>query len=892
MSPASLQPGLGATYRLQLRPGFGFAEAATALPYLARLGIETVYLSPVAEAVPGSQHGYDGTDPTSLRAELGGEGAYVRLVGACAEHGLGICVDLVPNHLSTWPHGPWWRRLLAEGRDSEMGEVFDVDWDAGPPAARGKVALPLLDRPLAEAAEAGLVRLGVRSGEPVVLVGAGGGSCGGPEDDASGAIDLPVAPGSVDPGVALDATGEHRNELFDVLAVQHYRLVDWHDNRDRNYRRFFDIDGLVGVRVEIPRVFDATHALVRRLAERAWLSALRVDHVDGLRDPARYLQRLQAATGVPIVVEKILTRDERLRADWPVVGTTGYETIDDVGGVLVDPHGLDRLVAAARADGDEETDTLTVECRRLVATTSFPGEFARAAQRLAVRTDAFREVAVRLRRYRTYLDEAGDDAGQAAVWRRAGDEAVTEAGGANGASPAAVVDAVLDPERRNAALGVQQLTGALMAKGVEDTAWYRLSGPLAFCEVGGEPGLTRHDAVARWHRRAADRVAPATHGLVPGTTHDTKRAQDVRCRLYALTEMAHDFGTGLRALRAALDAALEADGGVGDLAFETRVAAQLALGVLPAVSQSEPALADEAARLAGALEKGAREAKRRSSWLAPDTGYETRLRRLAEAILADGAARLRSCFGPALDEALRLGAVNSLSSIVLRHALPGLPDCYQGDETWNLSLVDPDNRRPVDLRALARELDEIDTRSDSASGGASAPAGPDRLAGAATLAGELRRGWRDGRVKQFVTSRCLRARRSPRGRALTPDAAYQRLAAAGPAAGSVLCFARTTAPEPLRRSTAPGGAAPGTRDAWAVAVVTRLAARLDAPDDDLPAGLSYAGTTVVLPEGAPGTFEDALSGTTVRAPGGTLELDDVLSSLPVALLLNASDAGR
>jgi (1->4)-alpha-D-glucan 1-alpha-D-glucosylmutase len=876
-----LRPGLGATYRLQLHGAFGFADAAAAVPYLARLGVETLYLSPIAEAVPGSLHGYDGTDPTSLRAELGGEEGFETLVTACGQHGLGICVDHVPNHLATWHRGPWWRRLLAEGEGSDIAEVFDVDWDAGPPAARGRVALALLDRPLDDALTGGLVRLGTRGGEVVLLVGAPA------EGDPT---DLPLRPGSAPPDAttAPGAPGRRRAaELSEVLAAQHYRLVDWHDARERNYRRFFDIDGLVGVRVELERVFERTHRLLVKLASTGRVSALRVDHVDGLREPARYLERLREATGLPVVVEKILSGDERLPRGWPVVGTTGYETIDDVAGVLVDPHGLDRLVAAARAEGDEEVEPLTVECRRLVATTSFPGEVARVSQRLGVRPAAFREVAVRLDRYRTYLGEGqegtGDgDPAELAVWRAAQEAAAAAppqpAPGDDGA--AAVTAALADPARRDAALRAQQLTGALMAKGVEDTAWYRLAGPLPLCEVGGAPDRARHDAVARFHDRAAERVRHGEHGLVPATTHDTKRAGDVRCRLYALSEMADDFEAGLRRLRDGLG------GGGGAFDFETRVAAQLAVGVLPPLDagssgrrprpsspapspgdSSAPSLEQVAERLAEALRKGAREAKRRSSWTAPDDAYEERLRTLATTLLRDGASLLRASFGAVLDEALRLGALGSLSATVLRHAMPGVPDCFQGDETWNLSLVDPDNRRLVDLAALARQLDELD--------------GSDGVG--AALAADLRRSWRDGRVKQFVTTGCLRARRGGASAAFGPAAPYLPLAPDGPASGSLLCFARTTATDPFALS-GDGRRSVARRGAWTVAVVTRLGGRLDAQGDDLPSGASYAGTTVALPASAPTRFVDALTGTRCSVRHDRLDVVEVLRSLPVALL--------
>jgi maltose alpha-D-glucosyltransferase/alpha-amylase/(1->4)-alpha-D-glucan 1-alpha-D-glucosylmutase len=839
----SLPRRIGATYRFQLVPEHGFAAAAARVPYLAELGIETAYVSPVAEAVPGSTHGYDGTDPTALRQELGGERGFATLVAACESHGLGLLVDWVPNHLATWAGGPWWRRLLAEGPESEMAPVFDVDWEAGTGDQRGKVTLPLLDRPLPDALGAGMVRLSGTGDDAVVEVGG---------------AELPVAGGSVRPG----------EDLVEVLGAQHWRLVDWHDAADRNYRRFFDIDGLVGVRVEDPEVFARTHALLVELAASGRISGIRVDHVDGLREPTAYLRRLADATGLPVVVEKILTGDEELRADWPVTGTTGYEVVDDVGGVLVDPAGLERLVEGGRRDGDRPVEELTVDTRRLMARASFPGEIGRIARRLEVPEEALRETVVRLDRYRTYLagadgpqdaeapgdggtgTRAADDPDDVAAWRAAaGDDPGRQA----------VADAVVDPARRAAALALQQLTGAVMAKGVEDTAWYRLSGPLAFCEVGGDPGRDRHDAARRLVERAARRAGAGHAGLVPGTTHDTKRSEDVRCRLYALSELPHAFEEGLARLRSFVG--LPASG--GELAAETRILGQLLLGFLPPLSAGDaeapdapgdapwPGEAELADRLAAAIEKSAREAKRRSSWREPDTAYEGRLEALGAKALAHGAGLVRQAFGSLVDETARLGAVNSLSAVVLRHCMPGIPDCYRGDEGWDLSLVDPDNRRPVDGSRLDETLASLD------------PA----LAGDAAAITAVRRYWRDGAVKLLVTARCLHARRLAPG-AFSPATGPELAEAEGPAGASVLGLARRD------------------ESGWALGVVTRLAGSLAAPDDDLPHGPSYAGTTLVLPGGAPSRWRDALSGRIVVAEAGRLEAQEALALLPVALLVS------
>ncbi|MCU1491238.1 MAG: treY [Acidimicrobiaceae bacterium] len=758
----SLRPGLGATYRLQLAPALGFRDAAAIVPYLADLGIETCYCSPVAEAVLGSTHGYDGTDPTRLRAELGGEEGFAQLVAACEAAGLGLMVDWVPNHLST--ASPWWRRLLAEGPGSEMAEVFDVDWSSG------LVTLPLLDRPLAEALTAGLLELGERDGEPVLLIGG---------------TDLPLAGGRPRAG----------EDLVEVIAAQHYRLVDWHDRSDRNYRRFFDIDGLVGVRVELREVFERTHILITELARSGRISALRIDHIDGLREPTAYLDALKEATGLPIVVEKILTGDERLHPEWPVAGTTGYEVIDDLGGALVEPDGLARLVDAARAEGEQEVHALTVSTRRLVAEQSFAGELSRLADRLGVEQASLREPVVHLPRYRTYFDHRGHEADEVEIW-----ESVR------------APEQLLHPAALESALGVQQITGAVMAKGVEDTAWYRLAGALAFCEVGGDPGRDRHGGVTRLHARAAERSADGRAGLIPGSTHDTKRSSDVRARLYALSEVAEAFEAGLVRFREVVDLP----------EFESRLLAQVLLAVAPATGPG-----DLLERVGAALEKGAREAKLASSWADPDEEYEASLRSAAER----GLAALEDCFGGLVGEIDRLGRVNSLSAVLLRSVLPGVPDCYQGDEDWDRSLVDPDNRREADFERLSDAL---------------CHPGP----------------------KMAVTAGCLRARRAVPG-AFAPGAEYLPLRVEGPATESLVSIAR---------HDRAGG--------WVIGVATRLAGRLPAEEGELPKGDSYADTTLFIPEAAPTEWRDAITGQAVSTgPTGEARLEDVLKTLPVALLV-------
>jgi (1->4)-alpha-D-glucan 1-alpha-D-glucosylmutase len=821
---------LGATYRLQLGPSMGFDDAALLVDYLASLGVQCLYCSPVTEAVPGSTHGYDATDPTKLRVELGGAGAFRRLAEALAEAGLGCLVDIVPNHLSTWPEGPWWREVLRSGPDCELAEVFDVDWAAGD----AKVTLPVLDRPLAAALAAGMITPGVAAdGEAVLRLGA---------------LTLPLRAGPLRPD----------DDLHDLLAVQHYRLIDWHDRRDRNYRRFFDIDGLVGIRVERPEVFDRTHVLVAELVREGLVTALRVDHVDGLADPAGYLRRLARLTdGLPIVVEKILIGDERIRSSWPVTGTTGYEAIDDIGGALVDPGGLEQLADAAAAENEPTVELCTATTRSLVARTTFTAELERGASALGVDPEALAHVTTRLPIYRTYLDGGPvhpDDAAAIAV--------------ATAGRPE-LRHVLTDPGRIAGAIAWQQVSGAVMAKGVEDTAWYRLPGRLAFCEVGGDPGRSREDGPRRLHARATARAKSAGAGLVPSSTHDTKRSGDARARLYALSELAVPFEHGLAHYRSLVAAELREPvrpaGGDSVIAQQSRLLAQTVLEVLPADPGANGASAVDdrlAERVRGAMIKCVREAKLYSSWDAPDERYERSVAALVEASMASGARLVREAFGELVDEVARIGATISLSSVLLRSALPGAPDCYQGDESWNLALVDPDNRRPVDFDYLRSRL-------------ATLPTGKRPWSPHPGLGGDLRVNWRTGDVKMFVTAGCLHARRAAPG-ALSPTALYFAVEAVGQAAPSVLAFGRR----------APGRTA--EEEPGVLAVATRLVGRLDAAPRDLPAGARSFGTTaLVLPIGSPGPFVDLLTGRTVKANAGNIAVAEVLEELPVALLVES-----
>ncbi|MFF4580795.1 malto-oligosyltrehalose synthase [Streptomyces sp. NPDC001389] len=605
------------TYRLQLTPAFPFAAAEAAVPYLASLGVSHLHLSPVLEAVPGSAHGYDVTDHGRVREELGGERGLRALAAAARERGLALVLDIVPNHMAVPSplrlNRPLWE-VLREGPRSPYARWFDIDWEAG----GGQVLLPVLaepDEPFGVDAAAGLLRCGER--------------------------EFPLRAGTS--GLPLP----------ELLAAQWYRPAWWREARTSlNYRRFFTISDLIGVRVEDPAVFAATHAKVLELVRDGVAAGLRIDHVDGLADPEEYLRRLRTAAGADcwVVVEKILARGERLPPAWPVAGTTGYDALHRVDGVFTDTAGASRLARAyAESTGTPPWEETASSAAREVLTGDLAAELGtlerRAGRDLA---PGVRELLIASPVYRDYPGGPGPDA-------RTLERAAARAG-------TAAVDGVRDLLLRDPAFAARfaQTSAALRAKSLEDRAFYRWAPLLSATEVGGEPGSPAVSA-AEFHAYCAERERdwPASGTVL--STHDTKRSADVRARIAALSQAP-----------GAMDGA--ACGGADpQLAW---VARQSALG-LGDVPERRP-------RLAAALVKAAREAGLRTSWTDPDEAYE--------AGIADLVPRDPVELPPSLAEAAR---ANMLGMTLLHLAMPGVPEVYQGSEYEFRALVDPDNRRPA-----------------------------------------------------------------------------------------------------------------------------------------------------------------------------------------------------
>ncbi len=749
------------TYRLQFSAGLTLVDAAAVVPYLASLGVGAVYASPLLAAMPGSEHGYDVADPTRVSEAIGGESGRRALVAAVREHGLALVVDIVPNHLGVADPqaNPAWWDVLRHGPSSRFARWFDI---TGWP-----LRLPML----ADSSDA-LADLRLDGGVLRYY------------DHA-----FPLAPG----------TGSGNPQQ--VHEAQHYRLVSW--RADVGYRRFFAVSDLAAVRVEDPEVFDATHGEVLRWVAEREVDGLRVDHPDGLTDPAGYLQRLREhAPDSWIVVEKILEPGEELPLSWPVAGTTGYDALAEVDGMLIDPAGEIKFTALDTELTGVQTDwaQLVHDCKHDVATGMLGSELHRLAALAPARPDvcdALTEVLACFPVYRSYQPDHGVeylDQALAAAQHQRPDLALTLA--------------ALSPQLRDPsdelAVRFQQTSGAVMAKGVEDTAYYRWTRFIALNEVGGDPDHFGLDLDA-FHAALAHREQLAPQGMTTLSTHDTKRSADVRARLAVLAELPDWWAAAVRGLTKLSEAAGAPvpDPALGHLLWQTLVGAW-------------PLPPD---RLHVFLEKAMREARTRTTWTDPDEHFEAAMHAVADAALDDWG--LRSAVATVAGRIIAPGRSNSLSAVLVQLAMPGVPDTYQGGELWDLSLVDPDNRRPVDFTARADLLARID------------------------------RGWLpdiddSGAAKLLVVSRVLRARRDHPER----FTGYTPLRGAGAGASHAVAFARNEI----------------------VAVATRL-----------PIGLADRGgwgeTALPLPEGS---WTDAFTGFSVR---GDVPLAELLGRYPVALLL-------
>ncbi|MBE0532497.1 MAG: malto-oligosyltrehalose synthase [Rhodospirillales bacterium] len=959
MSAADIPAIPRATYRLQFHGGFGFADATAVVDYLDRLGISHLYASPYLKARAGSTHGYDIVDHNALNPEVGDEAAFASLCDALTERGMGQILDFVPNHMGVGhADNAWWLDVLEWGQESPHAQVFDIDWRPAQAALRGKVLLPVLGDHYGRVLEAGELRLAFDPAEgsfsvwyyahrfPVSpphygnllggvarTLGADGADSGVEEikpiaagfhnlrhparsarsraarhDEARSlkeqlaaavarhptlAHGLEVALERINgrPGDASSFTALHR-----LLEAQSYRLAFWRVAAEEiNYRRFFQINDLAGLRVEVPAVFDAIHALVLRLIAEGRLHGLRIDHVDGLFDPRHYLERLQArartAAGLPegqpfyIVVEKILAPHERLREDWPVAGTTGYDFLNRVNGLFVDAASERPLSQTYRRLAGESAafEDVAYMGRRQVMDLELASElrvlangFNRLAEMSWLTRDhtliglrqALREVAACFPVYRTYVDARGAVASD----RRDLDWALSLARKRSRRADKSVFDfihAVLttdlaagrrSPYRRSEvrrlAMKFQQYSSPVTAKGVEDTAFYRFNRLVSLNEVGGEPGRFG-TTVSAFHHGMQERAKSWPHAMLATATHDTKRGEDARARIDALSEIpglwerqVRRWRTLTRRLR------VEVDGRPAPAANDEYLLYQALIGAWPAEFHGDGPIDADALdvfrdRIVAYMTKAVREAKVHSSWIDPDEAYEAALATFVGRLL-DGRRRnlLLNDFRAFHHRVAEAGTVNSLSQAVLKLTAPGVPDFYQGSELWDFSLVDPDNRRPVDFELRRRLLDDLSRM------------------GVDEAVADLLRTWPDGRIKLFIIWRLLSIRRQHPG--LFAEGGYDAVTVVGDKADHGIAFVRRGAGATL------------------LVAVPRLVARLTEAGRPFPLGAATWGdTALVLPEDlSSGSWSQLFTRARLSAGrDGRLMLADLLSILPVAVAL-------
>ncbi len=912
-----------ATYRLQFHREFTFANARALVPYLAQLGISHVYASPFFRAAPGSMHGYDVCDHNALNPEVGTREDFDAFSAELKAHGLGLIVDFVPNHMGI-EHAlnPWWRDVLENGPSSPFAPFFDIDWHPIKQELENKVLLPVLGEQYGDVLESDGFRVVFTGGEFQLCYGeltlplaprttlpllrrAIESLAPAPaelESIVTAIEHLPlrtetephrvaermrekqiireriVRLDAESPAVAeaiekvagelSDPSDASRFDRLDALITdQSYRLSSWRvAGEEINYRRFFDVNTLAAICMELPEVFDATHRLLFDLIDAGHVSGVRIDHIDGLAQPGAYLSKLRARGGesLYLLVEKILGPDEKLRADWPVQGTTGYEFANQLIQLLVSTKEAPSVAAAYdkflgfRLDYHE----VTYRSKKLVMLSAMESEvnvLGHLLNRLSesnrryrdftrnALTTALREVIACFPIYRTYLDPTQPPA-ESDV--RVIGRAIALARKCNPARERTVFEFLrkvllpskdethpVDEElRQTFVLKFQQCTGPITAKGVEDTAFYVFNRLVALNEVGGEPAATGA-SLETFHRLNAARLAEFPHCLLATSTHDTKRSEDVRARIAVLSELPEEWSRAVRRWQTMnRKHRIEIEGESAPDANEEYLLYQTLIGAWPLEGLHDGNRAEFTQRIQDYMVKALHEAKVNSSWLEPNAAWDEAVRAFVAAILAGGGRnRFPQSLAQLAERLAPLGAVNSLTQTVLKLTCPGVPDFYQGSELWDLSLVDPDNRRPVDYPLRQQQLDAI--------------AHPDLP--------KLLEHWRDGRIKMFMTQRLLALRRKhPR---LFSAGTYTGIAAEGAFADHIIAFQRAD------------------EENTVLVIAPRHTAKVGFP----PLGPAWADTHFPTPQTGR-RWRDVFTGRAFE--GERVSIADALADLPVSVL--------
>jgi (1->4)-alpha-D-glucan 1-alpha-D-glucosylmutase len=937
------------TYRVQFNKEFRFLDCRDIVPYLHMLGIGALYSSPRFRARRGSEHGYDVASPLRVNSELGTEEEFDDLCKKLRDYGLGLVLDIVPNHMAASHENPWWMDVLENGPSSPFAHYFDISWHPVISKAaflqENKVLLPVLGDLYGNVLDRGELSLGldetgfsVRYYERKIPLDPASygdvldvcrermtrdlgpehvtiseverasrrarrippGTAAEPENVARRLLegrsvkkqvfelyrDHPESRMAID--AALRELSASPERLHLLLERQAYRLAFWKIAYEEiNYRRFFDINDLVSLRVELEDVFVARHHVIFQLIAEGKVTGLRVDHADGLHDPETYLERLQEAAGrvvsttpVYVIVEKILGRGEQLPLSWQACGTTGYEFLNAVNGMLIDPDGL-RAIEAAYARFTGEDGKFAEVCyagNKQVMRELFAGEVEflghqlgrLAAQHWQARDiplseliAALVEVTACLPIYRTYirgsrissrdrgyLDQTLKLARRRTTEAEIGDPAFTFLRSVLYLEPPSS-----DPELADAYLSFvtrwQQFTGAVMAKGLEDTAGYVHNALISLNEVGSDPVREEPPLdVDGFHRFLEARAKNWPHSMNAISTHDTKRSEDVRARLNVISEVAEEWEKCLLRWKRMNQ---RHKGFVGGIAVpppgEEVLLYQTLLGSWPLEHGEEESFLH---RVQEFLIKAVREAKVHSGWIRPNEAHEKELLRFARDIFSAAPSSFRKDFLRFQRKLAWHGALNSLTQLLIKITAPGVPDFYQGCELWDFSMVDPDNRRPVDFRSRIRMLEDLRKGESERSRG---------------LLREILSNWQDGRIKLFLTDKALGFRHA--NPELFRDGSYLPLEAAGPRQANLFAFARSGA-------------------SWCVSVAPRWTTQL-ASVGRMPMGASAWQETVLrLPASAPEAWQNVFTGesvaTELRDGARLVKVAEVLKRFPVALL--------
>jgi len=875
-----------ATYRLQFNRDFTFPQAREILDYLADLGISDLYASPLFEAGPQSTHGYDTCCFGKINPNLGSAEDFDRLTSALNERGMGLLLDVVPNHMSATLANAWWRDVLENGRASPYAEFFDIDWRPGNPALHDKVLLPVLEDDYAKVLENGKLRLTHEGGKFFIAY-----------YDRNFPVNLASLAeiGVDDPARILKelngTTGDARSfaKLDALIQRQHYRLAYWRVGAGEiNYRRFFDISEMVALKMELPEVFRRTHELIFDWLAKRKITGLRIDHPDGLWDPKEYLACLQASAPdkpIYVVVEKILSGNESLPSDWPVDGTTGYDFLNRANGLFVDGANAAAFDQIYRDfTGIESTfEDIVYRSRKQVLERSFASELKALTGRLKSLAASARsgrdftfselhsaaaEIIANFPVYRTYLTEKSSKVSEQD--RKVIQEAVRKARERAGNAPAIdFIERVLLLEVRGDETGLsaarefvmkfQQLTGPAMAKGLEDTAFYRFNRLISLNEVGGEPdrfGLSP----AEFHEKNGAMAGQWPHTMLASATHDTKRGEDLRARLNLLSEMPTEWQGAVsrwsqinRDKKTIVKNAPAPDANTEYLFYQTLV------GAWPPDADNSDGLKNFRLRVGAFMLKAAREAKDQTSWTEPDAAYEKALQDFVDRVLAGGENEpFRFDVQRFAQRIAFFGRFNSLAQTLLKITSPGVPDFYQGSELCDLNLVDPDNRRTVDYAERKRLLSELKNKFEHVTDGKGEffPA--------------LLRNENAAAMKLFLIWRALSFRKAQRELFDVGD--YVPLAATGEKREHVVAFVRTWSGRMI------------------VVAIPRLIFGLTGGAEQSPIGGEIWGATeLTLPQATAGTlFRNVFTRevvTAVESRGSiALEMGKILQRFPVALL--------